>query len=213
MPKTKPEISRKSLVYMEKHCGAGCYHDPENCKCFDLMSDEDMADLEYSVEEAEQYRLKSFKDCPIYLGGDKDEIKTELDFVLRDTADEKTKNEIASALFDADKTVKESLQKISFYVISKIKTKPINKEGYVYILQTEHGTKIGASSNPEVRVKAVGLLLPFETKKTEAFKVDNMFLAESELHTEYEEYRINGEWFDLSQSQIDEIRSLLSNEK
>ena len=53
-----------------------------------------------------------------------------------------------------------------------------------------------------------GVQLPFETEVIAILKTDNALALEKELHKKYKGDRKRGEWFDLSASQIDEIRSM-----
>jgi len=70
-------------------------------------------------------------------------------------------------------------------------------EGYVYLIGTPvfGWYKIGKSRTPEVRVKDLGILLPFKVEIIGIWKAVNHHLMESTLHDIYKASRINGEWF------------------
>jgi hypothetical protein len=70
-------------------------------------------------------------------------------------------------------------------------------EGYVYLIGTPifGWYKIGKSRTPEVRVKDLGILLPFKVEIIGVWKAVNHHLMESTLHDIYKSNRINGEWF------------------
>ena len=70
-------------------------------------------------------------------------------------------------------------------------------EGYVYLIGTPifGWYKIGKSRTPEVRVKDLGILLPFKVEIIGVWKAVNHHLMESTLHEMYKTNKINGEWF------------------
>ena len=69
--------------------------------------------------------------------------------------------------------------------------------GFVYLIgSTRHSWyKIGRASNPRVRVKDLGILLPFELEVFAIWRTVNCIELETYLHRRYAEHRINGEWF------------------
>lgn len=72
--------------------------------------------------------------------------------------------------------------------------------GYVYLIGTPvfGWYKIGKSKTPEIRIKDLGILLPFKIKILGVWEAQNHHLMESTLHEMYDERRINGEWFEFS---------------
>ena len=80
---------------------------------------------------------------------------------------------------------------------------------YVYLIKTDHGIKIGKSRSPEKRIHNISTKIPFKIMKSEYFVVENMSKTESSLHTKYKEYRLNGEWFNLTEKQYSEIKETL----
>lgn len=79
--------------------------------------------------------------------------------------------------------------------------------GYVYLIGTPifGWYKIGKSKTPEVRVKDLGILLPFKIKVIGVWKAENHHLLESSLHEIYSEFRINGEWFEFQKKEVYKI--------
>jgi len=94
---------------------------------------------------------------------------------------------------------------INSTIISERKKK--TKKGYVYIIHTDHSTKVGRSKNVKTRIGAIGTQLPHKILWTESFKVDDMYNEELKLHEEFKDKRINGEWFDLSDEDITIIKN------
>ena len=83
------------------------------------------------------------------------------------------------------------------------------KPGYVYVLQSPTGAyKIGHSKNPHSRLKTFQVKLPFEVEYVCLVYSGDMQGLELELHERFDERRINGEWFALSEDDIAYIQSL-----
>lgn len=80
-------------------------------------------------------------------------------------------------------------------------------EGYVYLIGTPifGWYKIGKSRTPEVRIKDLGILLPFKIHILGVWKAANHHLMESSLHEIYSNKRINGEWFEFSRKEAFEM--------
>jgi len=72
--------------------------------------------------------------------------------------------------------------------------------GYVYFIGTPvfGWYKIGKSITPEVRIKDLGILLPFKIDVIGIWSAHNHHAMEKALHEMYAENRINGEWFEFS---------------
>lgn len=84
-------------------------------------------------------------------------------------------------------------------------------DGYVYLLRSSHGLyKIGKSIMPVDRVRNLGVVLPFPIQTECLIPCDHYTWAESFLHKKMEQYRVNSEWFDLPQQEVDWIMSLES---
>lgn len=83
----------------------------------------------------------------------------------------------------------------------------IMSDGYVYLIGTPvfGWYKIGKSRTPEIRVKDLGILLPFKVHIIGVWKAANHHLMESALHELYNDFRINGEWFEFSKKKAYEV--------
>lgn len=86
--------------------------------------------------------------------------------------------------------------------------------GFVYVIyidSPERYYKIGMSKHFSSRFSSHQCASPFEVCVACAFFVPNMRMAERQLHAEFAEKRIRGEWFCLNDSDLREIasRSLL----
>jgi hypothetical protein len=76
------------------------------------------------------------------------------------------------------------------------------KPGYIYLIKSAHGHKIGKTNHVPTRVGAFTLQLPFPTKLIHSMPTNDMMWAEAYLHQTFAHCRINGEWFDLSPDEV-----------
>ena len=79
--------------------------------------------------------------------------------------------------------------------------------GYVYLIGNSifGWYKIGKSITPEVRIKDLGILLPFKIKVYSVWKAENHHLMESSLHKIHGSNRINGEWFEFTGEELGKL--------
>jgi hypothetical protein len=93
-------------------------------------------------------------------------------------------------------------------------SKPNRKQsraGFVYLLKSETGHyKIGRTIDPKSRSKTFGIQLPFAVEFLAVIPADDMISLESELHRRFDEKRLSGEWFNLSDDDIEYIKGLAS---
>jgi hypothetical protein len=85
----------------------------------------------------------------------------------------------------------------------------ITKDGFVYLIQSSTGFyKIGRTKNPDDRLRTFGIKLPFEVDYVCTIPTEDMIGLETQLHNQFRDRRINGEWFDLSKYDVEYIKSL-----
>ena len=79
--------------------------------------------------------------------------------------------------------------------------------GYVYIARAENGLhKIGRAKDPEARVRGfAGAVMPFVIELIHTIPSNDCIQAESLLHQRYRQCRRVGEWFELSERDLDKI--------
>ena len=82
-----------------------------------------------------------------------------------------------------------------------------DRSGFVYVIEdTGSGYfKIGMSRDPVKRFEQIQPVLPFETLITCTFEVEDRYAAESFLHRRFSGKRAKGEWFDLSEEDLEWI--------
>jgi Meiotically Up-regulated Gene 113 (MUG113) protein len=87
---------------------------------------------------------------------------------------------------------------------------PRTTAGYVYVLRQVNGThyKIGHTSNPDKRKHTFDVKLPFAVEFDVLIATDDRYQLERDLHTRYADKRVNGEWFNLSDDDLEDLRGL-----
>jgi len=83
-------------------------------------------------------------------------------------------------------------------------------QGYIYLLQSDYGYKIGKSKSPKTRNNIFSVKLPFEVEMIKTIKVDNYHQVEKDLHKHFEDKHLNGEWFDLTKEEVEEFEELVA---
>lgn len=88
----------------------------------------------------------------------------------------------------------------------KVKKKSNSINGFVYLIADDYGRiKIGKAKNIENRIKQFSIL-PFKPKLIHVIKTNDYTLTEKLLHEKYHHKRISGEWFDLCENDIRDIK-------
>jgi len=82
---------------------------------------------------------------------------------------------------------------------------------YLYIIHNSEYYKIGISSDPENRLKALQTSSPYELKLIKVYECKNSNKIESLIHAKLKHKNIRGEWFDLSNDDIKEIDILIKS--
>ncbi len=80
--------------------------------------------------------------------------------------------------------------------------------GYVYLLRSEYGFKIGKTVSMRSRTRLFEVKLPFRFSVEHFAHFENYTEAERTLHDHFRSQRLEGEWFDLKPADIDHIKSL-----
>jgi hypothetical protein len=105
-----------------------------------------------------------------------------------------------------NKFVCESCSKLLQQKVSRI------YPGYVYLIGNSNNKiyKIGKSRQPKERYKAVATKLPFPVKIIHVIGGDDIEKAEKLLHNTFAKKRTHGEWFELSDDDVNQILNLVS---
>lgn len=81
--------------------------------------------------------------------------------------------------------------------------------GYIYLIESVNGFKIGKTTTPKKRFEYFTVKLPFNIKPLFWFKVEDYHKVELYLQNKFDFKHINGEWFDLSELDIKYIETYL----
>lgn len=83
--------------------------------------------------------------------------------------------------------------------------------GYVYVLKAESGLyKIGKAKDYRDRLKTFTVKLPFEVAYELVIATEDNSKLERELHEQYKDKRVRGEWFSLTAHDLTHIRTRFS---
>lgn len=80
--------------------------------------------------------------------------------------------------------------------------------GYVYVIRSPLGFKIGKTVNLKSRTRLFEVKLPFKISIEHYAWFDDYTYAERNFHIAYHAKRLEGEWFDLSAADLVEIKKL-----
>lgn len=97
---------------------------------------------------------------------------------------------------------------INMYDASRGKRDP---GGYIYLIRANlpgRPCKIGRSANLPDRLKMFGVKLPFDFELLHTIPAADAYAAERMLHNHYADKRGHGEWFNLTDGDIENIRAI-----
>lgn len=86
----------------------------------------------------------------------------------------------------------------------------VGRPGYVYVLASQLGHKIGRSSHLLSRTRHFTVKLPFPTQLLLSGWFEDSSAAEAHFHRVYASKRLQGEWFDLGERELSELRLALA---
>ena len=89
--------------------------------------------------------------------------------------------------------------------------RPSGVSGFVYLLRSPHGFKIGCARNPSRRIAQFVTMLPFEITIDHTIPAPDMYAAEWALHGQFQSKRIRGEWFSLDETDVAEIKRMVTH--
>jgi hypothetical protein len=82
-------------------------------------------------------------------------------------------------------------------------------DGYVYVAYASTGHyKIGRSVRPDERIQHFDTQMPVQVMRVHQFPADTAAEAESALHEKLSSCQVKGEWFDLSDNQVDLLKTV-----
>lgn len=81
-----------------------------------------------------------------------------------------------------------------------------DRGGYVYLIRSPYGYKIGKTKRMKERSQLFSVKLPFNIEIIHYAWHEDYSRAETTLHQRYQRKRMNGEWFSLNQAEVEEIK-------
>jgi hypothetical protein len=96
------------------------------------------------------------------------------------------------------------------YIVKGLFEKSTLKENveYVYVIADPFGNyKIGLTYNIQKRLDEFRTAMPYEPKIIKIIQCSNMKKTEKYLHEKFKHKRIKGEWFNLSEKDIDMVQN------
>lgn len=83
---------------------------------------------------------------------------------------------------------------------------PNDRSGYVYLIHSEYGYKIGKTKRMKERSQLFTVKLPFEIEVVHYAWHGDYSAAEAALHRRFRDRRLGGEWFQLTPSDVRSIK-------
>lgn len=118
-------------------------------------------------------------------------------------------NKDRTSSFHIDISKSESRDFDAGFLVHRLK----KKHGYVYILQSDMGYKIGCTAKFYNRMKLFSVKMPFKFKIHSTIKCFEYTTIERKIHLLSSDKNINGEWFDLDDNDFIKIDAYLSELK
>lgn len=81
-----------------------------------------------------------------------------------------------------------------------------HRERYIYLIKGANLTKIGITDNIKTRIKSFRTASPVPLSVLYCFRSMDALVSEKWLHNKYSNKRHHGEWFSLTEKDIDEIK-------
>ena len=141
-------------------------------------------------------------------------LRKDIDIIINNYYDMLLK-ELNIDLETINNVIKDNQELFDKYIKNKEKEsvkKELPKDGYVYIIKIDNYYKIGISINPKNRLKSFTKLM----KEPEIISLtfcNNYKQVEKELHEMFSDRNTNGEWFTLTDEELDKaIQYLKENE-
>lgn len=86
-----------------------------------------------------------------------------------------------------------------------------DKSGFIYLIKADTGHyKIGRTKELKRRMNLFNVNLPFQIELIHTFPSTDYVGAETDLHHRFAEKRVNGEWFQLSDDEVEWLKLIES---
>lgn len=108
-----------------------------------------------------------------------------------------------------------NIQQVSDGANSNRRKKNENKEGYVYFVKSDDSNKfikIGCTSNLDSRFKSLQTSSPYQLTIAGYIKTTNFTELESDIHRYFQNFKKNGEWFEIDFDHMQEVAEYFGKE-
>jgi hypothetical protein len=82
---------------------------------------------------------------------------------------------------------------------------------YLYLIRCDEFVKIGIACDVKNRLKTLQTGNPYPLTLIDSFEFDDAVRVESVLHRKYDHARMRGEWFKLTDAELEELISICQN--
>jgi hypothetical protein len=82
---------------------------------------------------------------------------------------------------------------------------------YLYLIRCDKFVKIGIACDVKNRLKTLQTGNPYQLALIDSFEFDEALRVESILHSKYDHARVRGEWFLLTDAELDELIDICRN--
>lgn len=82
------------------------------------------------------------------------------------------------------------------------------KHGFVYLIKSGETYKIGKAKRIDDRMSSISPVLPHPIELIHSIERDEYDALELELHERFADKRLNGEWFALTEQDIEAIKAI-----
>ncbi|MCK8818109.1 GIY-YIG nuclease family protein [Natroniella sulfidigena] len=108
------------------------------------------------------------------------------------------------------KKLERELTNAGYFEKKKDDIKKDDSVGYVYFLKEVGGNKckIGLTNDLDRRIGQISPKLPFQVELFHSIKTNCNYKLENFFHTMFKEKRLNGEWFELTESDLESVSVL-----
>jgi hypothetical protein len=160
--------------------------------------------------------LESLKTAQIYFDAfyNVAEATLELNEAVPDACDEHVLsyiqcmvNALNQPLIIIPSNIRKALENKIAKTLSRLSPHP----GFIYLVQAiapQTYYKIGLSIDPVKRIETMGVKLPFPITPLHFISTNDTYRAEKQLHDRFASKRLSGEWFALSNMDVQEITNL-----
>lgn len=118
--------------------------------------------------------------------------------------------ELVPHAYKAKESCLDEFERQEFELSKKRKQPRRAAPGHVYLAECDGHYKIGKSKKASARMAHFDTIYPKPVTLIAHAKFDDMDKAEADLHMQYSDCRVKGEWFDLTPEQVEAVKAVLS---